>query len=131
MGAWGIGIFEDDDGYEHLDELLAAEDLVTALAEHLDDVLGSPGYLDYGQAFDALVPAAIVDTYVNGTEHEGLDELPPRPAGIEKLRPSAAKAVERVLGPNVELHELWAENDEYPAWKAMLKALAARLHAPT
>lgn len=65
---------------------------------------------------------------MNGTEHKGLDELPPRPPGIEQLRPRAAEAVERVLGPDVELHELWAENeDDYPAWKAMLKALAARL----
>jgi len=42
----------------------------------------------------------------------------------------AAKAVERVLAPDGELHELWAENeDEYPRWEAMLKALAVRLRS--
>ena len=131
MGAWGIGIFEDDTGCDTRDDIADAKDLVAELDQRLRSVSGDPGaYLDYENCFDALVPAAIVDAYLNGTSYDGLDKLRERhpKANLEPLKPLAAAAIDRVLGPKAEIHQLWAENEgDYPAWKSSLESLRARL----
>jgi hypothetical protein len=129
MGAWGTGIFEDDCGCDVLSDILDAEDLIGELSERLSRALETDT-IEYDEAFDALVPAAVIDAYVSGTSYTGLGELPPRPAKIGELRGRAAEAVTRVLAPGVEIHELWRGNPtDYPRWKANLEGLVKRLRA--
>jgi len=132
MGAWGIGIFEDDTGCDVRDEIADADDLATELEQRLRRVSAfeQTEYLEYEDCFDALVPAAIVDAYVNGTSYSGLDEFREKHPTLDLhgLRLLASAAVGRVLEPKAEIHELWAENEEeYPAWKRSLEDLRARL----
>jgi hypothetical protein len=130
MGAWGTGIFEDDCGCDVLSDILDAENLTEELSERLSRALETDT-IEYDEAFDALVPAAVIDAYVSGTSYTGLGDLPPRPARISELRRRAADAVSRVLSPDVEIHQLWRENQaDYPRWKANLEGLVARLRAP-
>jgi hypothetical protein len=132
MGAWGIGILQDDTACDHRDDIADAEDLAAELEQRLRRVLAiDPNeYLEYDACFDALVPAAIVDAYVNGTAHDGLEKFRkdhPK-AELRALSSLAAAAVGRVLQPNAELHELWAENEgDYPVWKNSLEGLRTRL----
>lgn len=134
MGAWGIGIFEDDTGCDARDDIAEASDPVAELSQRLQRVsmLDRNEYFGYEYCFDALVPAAIVDAYVNGTSYKGLDEFREQHPKLElrSLASSAAAAVARVLDPNAEIHELWAENEEdYPEWKKSLEGLHSRLAA--
>jgi hypothetical protein len=127
MGAWGTGIFEDDCGCDVLSDILDAEDLIAELGDRLSRALETD-YIEYDEAFDALVPAAVIDAYTSGTRYTGLGELPPRPPKIGELRGQAADAVSRVLGPEVEIHALWRENSaDYPRWKQNLEQLVVRL----
>ena len=74
------------------------------------------------------LPVVVIDAYVSGTAYTGLGDLPPRPARISELRGRAADAVSRVLRPDVEIHQLWRENQaDYPRWKANLEGLVSRL----
>jgi hypothetical protein len=132
MGAWGIGVFEDDAGCDIRDEIADAEDLVVELERRLRRVVDADAneYLEYDDCFDALVPATIIDAYVNGTSQERLEEFRAQhpQADLRGLMALAASAVGRVLLPKAEIHELWAENeDDYPKWKASLESLRSRL----
>src|SRR5947208_14649544 len=100
MGAWGTGIFEDDCGCDVLSDILDAEDLIGELTERLSRALETDT-IEYDEAFDALVPAAVIDAYVSGTSYTGLGDLPPRPPRITELRTRAAQAVARVPSPDV------------------------------
>jgi succinate dehydrogenase/fumarate reductase flavoprotein subunit len=132
MGAWGIGIFEDDTGCDTRDDIAEAADPVAELDRRLRRVsmLDRSEYFESEYCFDALVPAAIVDAYVHGTSYKGLEEFRGQHPRLElhSLASLAAAAVARVLEPSAEIHELWAENEEdYPEWKRSLEDLQSRL----
>jgi hypothetical protein len=132
MGAWGIGVFQDDTGCDVRDDIAESSDIATELRDRLQRVISTElaHPLDYQECFDAIVPATIVDAYVNGTSLVGLDDFRKQhPAvNLEGLASLGAAAVDRVLAPNAELHELWAENkEEYQAWRTSLEGLRDRL----
>ena len=47
---------------------------------------------------------------------------------VEKLKKDVTTALDRLLGENSELNELWNENEElYPMWKNLIVQLKKRL----
>ena len=137
MGAWGIGIFDDDTAYDFFDDIEAdapgffARSFRTATAAD---------YLEYDDGIAALVSAAYLDNLLNGTtyKHENGEEEGPANVNrfaeyysgpsLRHLVPAAVEAVRSVRTGNSELRELWEENEEdYPSWQAMLEALEERL----
>lgn len=133
MGAWGTGIFDDDTSLDLLPEIEQAANLREELERRLHGVV-SGGKLrsddpDYVAAFDALVPAAIIDAYVNGTHIEALGGLRERhpSATLQPLQALAAEAVARVIETDNELRRLWSESAQYAEWRTNLVDLRARL----
>ena len=131
MGAWGPGVFENDDASDWVWELEDDNDasvLHEALAAAVDTPVDEP--VDAPDASNALAAAEIVAA-ARGHHGAGLPsearEWIGRNAGIVDARTVAlaAAAVERV-SINSELKELWeeAENDE---WSVVVSDLLERL----
>lgn len=135
IGAWGIGIFEDDTALDALAELRDAEDPVDAMREALAAVR-QEDHVEYEDACAALVAAAIVSAVKNGTpfsDFGGEEELDEWSWSLDHddvvaLSGPAAAAIGRALSDKCELYELWSENEaDFSKWKAGIEALARSL----
>jgi hypothetical protein len=133
MGAWGVGMFDDDSALDFLGELAEVDDPASLMRQSFV-VATDSDYLEYDSAQRVVVSAAAIDTLLNGTQHrddlELLDSLVNRNRSLNLalLKPLAVAAIRRVLSEGSELRELWSENvKDYPAWRSGLESLAARL----
>ena len=137
MGAWGIGIFDDDTAYDFFEDIEA--DAPAFFARSFRTATAAD-YLEYDDGIAALVSAAYLDNLLNGTtydhdhtEEEGITNVNHfakyySGPSLGHLVPAAVEAVRSVRTGNSELRELWEENEEdYPTWQAMLEALEQRL----
>ena len=132
MGAWGIGIFENDDAsdwlYTLVEEegvdalrptLMAAADLFGITEEMLEEPAGSEAL-----AAAEVVAALLGKTSLNLPE-QVLEWVQGKEFGPE-LAFVALKAVKVVL-TNSELKELWEESDYFNAWMSIVNSLRERL----
>lgn len=133
MGAWGMGVFDDDSALDFLGELAEAKDPLS-LMNHSFESASASKYLEYDSAQSVLVSAAAIDALLNGTQHTAdVEELDAwlqrnRNLNVSSLKVPAVAAIRRVLSEGSELHELWSENaKDYPTWRGGIEALAARL----
>lgn len=136
MGAWGTGIFDNDTACDWAYELEGQRDL-GVIERTLDAVLeNGDAYLDAGEGEEALAAAEALARLqghwgVRNSYTERMDAwveaagLTPPPALVGK----AHAAIDRILAADSELAELWAESDEFDAWKAAVVALRGRLRA--
>jgi hypothetical protein len=133
MGAFGTDTFENDTavdwtyelearGWSHVEDTLARA--LSVGAEHLDADLACEALAAADTVARALGRRGQVDAYT-----ETVDAW----VGAQRSRPNASlvararAAVERVLGPNSELADLWAESDEAADWREHVGELRARL----
>jgi uncharacterized protein DUF4259 len=133
VGAWGVGIFEDDSALDFVAELTEAKDPLRVMNDAFSSASGAK-YLEYEPGHRVLVSAAILDACLNGTRYGSdladLDDWVQRNRGLNLASFSvpAVTAVRRVLAEGSELKELWVENEkDYPTWRACVESLAARL----
>lgn len=95
-------------------------------------------YLETDEGNAVIVAATYVDRQLNGTmfsetdrdEPLDIDTFPDRHPNVDfsDLRGKAVQALQRLLGDNSELKELWEENEEdYPAWRQGIEQLTQRL----
>jgi Domain of unknown function (DUF4259) len=136
MGAWGHLPFDNDAtndwayGLDEVDDLSlvqsAFDDLEEAGDDYLDQdiannalgacevlarLLGRPGYTNpYTEKVDQWVAA---------------HKIKPPPALLKR----ATEAIDRVLGPDSELRDLWEEGDDADAWRAAVEDLRNRVSA--
>lgn len=134
MGAWGTGLFENDDALDFAGDVVERGGLAlveNVLVEILD--MGDE-YIEAPEAEQALVAAEIVAALAGrpAAEYpdelaEWLDELDAVPD--DALVDTARRTVQRVLTPPSELLELWEEagEDDYAEWRVGVEAIAARL----
>ena len=133
MGAWGAGVFENDDAMDFVFELSEAEGW-KLVRKTLRDCIDDEGFADASQSSMALA-AAITSAAAKGHPHTDLPQeiaswvaqhREDLPAGLEDR---AREAVEKVLDEDEsELRQLWAEENDV-AWKASLDDLINRLSA--
>ena len=131
MGAWGVGIYENDTASDWVYELEASGAAV--IGSSLQAVLADDTYLDAHLACRALAAADVIGRLRVG-EASG-----PGPAAVlawvrahpadpsETLLRLAERAVDRVVGTGSELDELWAETDEHAAWRGTTQVVVGRL----
>jgi hypothetical protein len=75
MGAWGVGLFDDDSAMDFLDELIQAKDPLGLMNQSFTSANASE-YLEYDTAYSVLVSAAAMDTLLNGTQYnDDLEDL--------------------------------------------------------
>ena len=132
MGAWGAGIFENDDAGDFVGELVESDNGWALVRRKLQAVAdaGSDDYVESSQSSEALVAAECVATARGKAspqvDNEVLGWVQAHPLkDASKLVALAAKAVRRVATKS-ELQELWDEQDATP-WKAAVGDLEQRL----
>ena len=134
MGAWGTGLFENDDALDFAGDVIERGGL--ALVENVLEELLDMGdeYVEAPEAEQALVAAEIVAALAGRPAAEYPDELAEWLDGLDAvpddaLVDTARRAVQRVLTPPSELLELWEEagEDDYGEWRVGVEAIAARL----
>lgn len=121
MGAWGEGVFENDQAGDWLDHLVES-----GKPKEIDKALtlaikARPGKLDADDAAAALAAAEVVAA-ARGHRHADLPDEAKEWLAESDYAPTAeavalsVKAASRVRDDS-ELMELWAEGDELAAWK--------------
>jgi hypothetical protein len=134
MGAWGIGVFDNDTACDWADDLAETDDLSVVEAS-LEKVLSSGAdYLEAPDAEEALAAAEVVARLQGNTgDSDAYTEAIDTWVSEHKLFVSAAlakktlTALERILLEPSELLELWGESDEFDAWKTDVENLKSRI----
>jgi hypothetical protein len=134
MGAWGVGVFENDDASDWVYELEQSSDLAV-VEQALSDVTGKSGdeEPDTTDSAAALAAAELV-AVLRGRPGDGVPDdvtkwvgtvRPAMPAGLAEL---AAAAVRKVMAGS-ELKDLWDESgtEQSEEWEAQLEDLLTRL----
>lgn len=131
MGTWDIGPFDSDTAADfsyRVDDAPAEKRAEVLRAAFHEVTATGDDYLDADLAVEAIASAALVAAQCPGgepvtTAYGPKEPLPELPA---ELRPMAVEALDRVLGQDSELLELWEESDG-EEWKAGIRKLRAVL----
>ncbi|KRG58713.1 hypothetical protein ABB25_06030 [Stenotrophomonas koreensis] len=133
MGAWGNGSFDNDDAADFLSDVTDSSDL-TLVREIFAAVLGADKYLEAPDASQAIAAAEIVAAVVGrptsaAQEEEELSEWIARtkPTADPGLVTQAVQVLDRIVGDNSELRELWEETDELSDWEETVAAVRSKL----
>ena|SRR5438270_8386453 len=133
MGAWGVLAFDNDDAndwaydLEKVDDLSLVESAFEAVVE-AEDYLEAPDALNALAACEVLARLNGKPGYRNaytGKVDEWVAAHPLTPRA--ELLGRADAVIDRILGENSELKELWSETDENGNWLASVKDLRRRL----
>lgn len=136
MGAWGLGIFDNDTACDWAYSLEESNDL-SVVESAIDAVLSEESdYVEASEAEEALAACEViarlkghfgernsytetVDNWVSSNRIEVPQAL------IEK----AKGAIARILSDSSELVELWKESGDYEEWKRTVENLLSRIGA--
>ncbi len=133
MGAWGMGVYDDDTSCDLLDDALEekAESFISRAIEHK-----SLDYIEYEECHEIIVSGALIDAICNGTKYDTESENYQKWLSVQnkealnKYRPDIILGLNRVLSSDSELNELWEENeDDYPEWKANIESIIRAISA--
>ena len=134
MGAWSVDAFGNDTACDFAADVAKVSSLAKIEAA-FDRVLSAGDELVEAPDADEALAAADIVARLRGnfglcnTDTEGIDQW----AKTVKLVPSAdlldkaRRAVDRVRKEPSESLELWAESDEFEAWKSSVEGLRQRL----
>ncbi|KEF35112.1 MULTISPECIES: DUF4259 domain-containing protein [Deinococcus] len=132
MNLWGPGAFENEVGAAFAEEV--AQDGAFALAEAFDVALDpDTDFLAAEEGWRTLAAAEVLAAVLTGDTSRLTDaELRAWVAGAEatelgELRDVAQAAVSRVLAPDSELPELWADAEDEAAWRAEVERVRGAL----
>ncbi|GAA2088575.1 hypothetical protein GCM10009759_10810 [Kitasatospora saccharophila] len=133
MGSWNTGPFDNDDAADFADALddAAPERRAALVRTALVRALRGSDGPEHSVGLAAVAAAALVAARCPGgepvtTAHGPQQPLPP----LTALRPLAASAVVRTLGPGSELTEGWFRYAAHLAWRGEPQRLHAVLRAP-
>ncbi|TMN19455.1 DUF4259 domain-containing protein [Pseudoxanthomonas sp. X-1] len=133
VGTWGNGSFENDDAADFMADLTEVADL-SLVSDALATVLAAEDYLEAPEACLGIAAAEVVAAAAGrptaaAQEEEELTEWLARiaPEVSPGLVKQAIQALDRIVGEQSELRELWEEVDEADAWQATVRALKAKL----
>ena len=132
MGTWDLGHFDNDTAADfagNLDDAPAEtrEGMIRAVLVRAAD---TPGELGAWWGEETVAAAALVAARCPGGEPVTTAYGPDQPVllpAVEVLRELAVQALDRVLGDDSELAELWDETDKGPAWRSGVTRLRAVL----
>lgn len=133
MGAWAEDTFGNDTACDWVGSFLDDPGL-PAVKSAIDTVLESDDYLDSDEACDCLAACEVLARLqgkwgLRNSYSEDLDawiEANPQPVP-DDLKAAADAAIERILGEDSELPELWDEEGRNEAWHSAIDDLRARI----
>ncbi len=138
MGTWGVLAFDNDTADDWAYDLEDVDDLAlvkSALGEVLE---AGEDYLDSDLACDALAACEVLarlrgQTGYTNSYTEKVDRWveahKDRVLPSEELLSLASAAIDRILGEDSELRELWDEGAGGEEWRAAVENLRQRLRA--
>ncbi|WP_035845111.1 DUF4259 domain-containing protein [Kitasatospora azatica] len=131
MGTWDFGPFDNDAAADFAGELddAAPDERAALVRAALDRAAATVGYLESDDGEPAVAAAALVAAQCPGGEPVDPAYGPKEPIpGIGRaLVEPALRALDRVLGAESELAELWDDSGEGPRWRERLGRLRAAL----
>jgi hypothetical protein len=130
MGAWGAKAFENDSALDWFAELENGG--VAVLREALDAAASSTDYLEVDEGSAAIAAAEIVAAAASGKRDRLSNDAAAWLDGNARAisaddRALAKRAVQRVLGEDSELCQLWDDNGPDNEWRADVRGLLALL----
>lgn len=135
MGTWALHSFGNDDAADLVADVIEQDSLSPA-QEAIGRVVDAAGYLEAPDAQMGIAACEVVATVLGrpcpaAQEEEELMAWVARanPSPDSKIISQAIQAIDRVLGPNSELRELWEESPEFGDWQSDVGGLRARLQA--
>lgn len=133
MGAWGTGIYENDEALDFIEQLKESTDAYDLMKDKLQEA-SATDYMEVDVGNAVLVVVDIVCNVLNHSiaeiENEDLQDWleTNRSLDVHTLKDLALLALENILGEESELNELWQENEEeYPAWRGQIERLVRNL----
>ncbi|MEM7259251.1 MAG: DUF4259 domain-containing protein [Pseudomonadota bacterium] len=133
MGAWAADALGNDTACDWAEDFFS-QPSPDAIELAINAVLNAQDYLDSDVACEALAAVEIVAGLKAGAETKNpysgnINQL----AGMAEFVPSdsllcaAENALERILGDNSELQELWDEDGTNEEWHREMNSLLARI----
>ncbi|WP_153451426.1 DUF4259 domain-containing protein [Streptomyces smaragdinus] len=133
MGTWGMGPFDNDHAADFAGDLdeLPADERLGAIEKALLMAAEGEGYLDGDLGDHAVAGAAVIAAGLPGGDPLGVygpeEPMAEIPGWIPAL---AVRALDRVVGEESELAELWDESGRGQQWRAVVRRLRAVLDGP-
>lgn len=130
MGAWGVDVYDNDDAADWAAEL--EDQGAAAIAAALGAALGD-GYLDRDIGARAIAAADVLgrlrtgDVVITNTYGPAEWILTSTASPSADLLRLAERAVDRAVGADSELAELWRETDDFAAWRSSVNTVVGRL----
>lgn len=130
MGAWGTGSFQNDDARDWISEIEGFDGLSVVRAK-LKEVATSEGSVHAPDCFRAIAAAEVVAA-ISGQPCSAPPEAIEKMVAVQVTilqadRDLAREALDRVLGEQSELAQLWADSPKIDAWRASVAELRSRL----
>ncbi|MET3132750.1 hypothetical protein AAKU55_003028 [Oxalobacteraceae bacterium GrIS 1.11] len=130
MGTWSVDTFGNDYALDWVQDLQETSNL-DAIAGTLACALDGDGELEAPFGAEALAAIEVL-ARLQGNPGEPDAQLDRWVAQRkQKVTPALAakamRAIERILGEQSELRQLWQDSAEYEAWRAAVLALKARV----
>ena len=132
MGSWGYRTFEDDIAIDWLEDLHDSDPI--AFFEQCLDLSGSE-YVEFLACVGVVCTAEMIHSLLSEPrpglpeaahqwlhEHHGLNAF--------RFVPQTILSLQRIMGPNSEMHGLWEDNEEsYESWMSQMNDLLNRLES--
>lgn len=136
MGTWSHEPFGNDTASDWAYGLVEQKDF-SLVARAIQDVLDNGSdYLDADLAVEAVAAAEVLAKALGrGTQTDAYTEevdawlksVAAKPSS--ELLSKARDALNRIMGPDSELRELWEESDDFESWESSIKALQSAVGA--
>lgn len=133
MGAWAEGTFGNDTACDWVGTFLDDPGL-PVVKSAIEAVLETDDYLDSDVACECLAACEVIARLqgkwgVRNAYSEELDEwVEANPTAVpDELRTAADSAIERILGAESELPELWDEDGRNEDWHKAIDGLRERI----
>jgi len=131
-GTWGSGSFDNDDAADFVIDATSQSD-TRALRSALERA-NAGTYLEAPDAANAIAAAEMIAAAL-GKPTPAASANAEVIAWVARVHPTiepslaadAVRVLNRILGDESELHELWAESDDYETWRNCVIALRDRL----
>jgi hypothetical protein len=133
MGAWSEDTFGNDKACDWAGSFLSKPGL-EAVREAIDAVVDAEDSVEAGEACKALAACEVIARWqgrwgVRDAYSEDLDRwVEANPMTVPKdLKEAAESAMQKILGPNSELQELWDEPERSEKWHEVMEDLRERV----
>lgn len=136
MGTWSHEPFGNDTACDWAYDLIEQKDF-SLVAQAVQSVLdNSADYLDSDLAVEAVAAAEVLAKALGrSTQTDAYTEKVDAWVGSVGAKPSAEllsrtrSALDRIMGPDSELRELWEESGDLEIWESSIKALQSAVGA--